>query len=96
MKVSEEIQARADKMAALAKAIRNIEETEVNGDGRRLINLLLVTYSGLTSALCSDISGYSSPKVGSKSAADTRLKIKKDWAYRRAWDEAVKIIHNES
>lgn len=62
MKVSEEIQARADKMAALAKAIRNIEETEVNGDGRRLIKSFIGNYSGLTSALCSDISGYSSPR----------------------------------
>ena len=93
MKASEEIQQRANKMSALAEAIRFIEEGQINNDGRRIINLLLVTYSGMTSAQCSAISGYKSPKSGHASAADTRRKIKRDWAYRRAWDEAVKIIH---
>ena len=94
MKASEEIQLRANKLSALAEAIRQIEEREVNGDGKRLINLLMVTFSGMTAAQCSDIAGYKSPKSGHASAADTRRKIEKDWAYRRAWNEAVKIIHN--
>ena len=94
MKASDEIQLRANKLSGLAEAIRHIEEREINGEGRRLIHLLMVTYSGLTAAQCSAISGYSFAEAGWKAAKITRRLIENDWLYRQAWEEAVKIIHN--
>ena len=41
MKVSEEIQARADKMAALAEAIKYVEAQELNGQGDGLFTYCL-------------------------------------------------------
>lgn len=95
MKVSEEIQARANKMSALAEAIRRIEEMEMNGRGRRLILLLMVTYSGLSMKQCGIFSGYS--YAGTRRAVNlARDLIEKDWECQVVWDESVKIIHKNS
>lgn len=93
MKASEEIQSRANKMSALAEAIRCIEEKDMNGQGRRLIHLLMVTYSGLTAAQCSAISGYSFPEAGRRAANTARKLNKGDWELNKVWNDAVKIIH---
>ena len=95
MKASEEIQLRANKLSALAEAIRYIEGKELNGQGRRLIHLLIVTYSGLTAAQCSVISGYSFPEAGRRAANTARKLNKGDWEMNRIWNEAAKIIHNQ-
>ena len=47
----------ADQIIKSAEAIKYVEAQELNGQGRRLIHLLLVTYSDLTAAQCSVISG---------------------------------------
>ena len=96
MKVSEEIQARADKMSTLAEAIKYVEAQELNGQGRRLIHLLLVTYSDLTAAQCSVISGYSFPEAGRRAANTARRLTGSDWDMNKIWNEAVKIIHKKS
>lgn len=93
MKVSDEIQAKADKMQALAEAIRYIESQKLKGQGRRLIHLLIVTYSGLTAAQCSVISGYSFPEAGRRAANTARKLNKGEWELNAIWNEAVKIIH---
>jgi len=77
-------------MAALAEAIKYVEAQELNGQGRRLIHLLLVTYSDLTAAQCSVISGYSFPEAGRRAATGS------DWDMNKIWNEAVKIIHKKS
>lgn len=92
MKVSDEIQARANKMQALAEAVRYVESQKLNGQGRRLIHLLIVTYSGLTAAQCSIISGYSFPGAGRRAANTARRLNKADWELNEIWNEAVKII----
>lgn len=93
MKASEEIQQRANKLSSLAEAIRCIEGKELNGRGRRLIHLLMVTYSGLTAAQCSAISGYSFPEAGRRAANTARKLDKSDWELNKVWNDAVKIIH---
>ena len=96
MKASEEIQVRANKLSSLAEAIRYIEEQDLNGQGRRMIHLLMVTYSGLTAAQCSAISGYSFPEAGRRAANTARKLAGGDWEMNKIWNEAVKIIHDST
>ena len=93
MKPSEEIQLRANKLLALAEAIRRVEEAELNGRGRRVVLLLMVTYSGLSMKQCGVFSGYS--YAGTRRAVElARELIQKDWECRKLWEEGAKMIHN--
>lgn len=93
MKVSDEIQLRANKLSALAEAIRRVEEAELNGRGRRVILLLMVTYSGLSMKQCGVFSGYS--YRGTRRAVELARKlVTDDWECKKIWEEGVKIIHN--
>ena len=96
MKVSDEIQDRADRMARLAEAVRHIESEGPVRRNRWIIHLLIVTYSGLTARQCSYISGYKDPHSGANALKFARNLIKNDWDYRRLWEEAVKIIQGKN
>lgn len=92
MKVSEDIQLRADRMNRLAKAVRLIEDSELGSRKRRLIHLLIVSYSGLTAAQCSYVSEYSMKEAGRRAAKSAMRLIDSDWECRNIYDNAVNII----
>ena len=92
MSVSDEIKERADKLALLSEAIQMIESKGLNGNGRRMILLLLKEYSNMPVKECSFMMGYACKEAAWRASKSAEKLIKDDWDCRRIYDEALKII----
>lgn len=92
MSVSDEIKERADKLALLSEAIQMIESKGLNGNGRRMILLLLKNYSNMPLKECYFMMGYACKESGWKASKSAEKLINDDWDCRKIYDEAVRRI----